>query len=447
MRYLLAVGLAALVCCLSLAAFWRAHVRNLPIGPGALTERLEELASAWTAKNVPFDARAVTFVIGDAEALDDPLALVDAPSLIERTTGWLRRAIGGRFASAPDSRLAHGFDGDAAAIVWSHAAFPTAEDEDDLRELMAAIVKAHDAGAELNIVTQGRSASLVLKAIASLDGTVRGGQKVGVNKLVTIGINHRALAAFGPAFKIGRPGNLLEWTSIWNTESMPRATEIEVLGAEPDVARYTGEMLDSTWGAGLQDAVPLIRSLIASPATMRRQLEGRVAASHAPTISATTSAAFQPASAPSADSAHAQDSLAMISGGGGFKMPDSDSSGAVAVKRPPVLKATTVVRPTRTRYRGDYFNDREDACHADYPETTVQASFTCNLGKGDKDRPVEEYPEAWVWTNNYDGNNNCPRNASPEAMGTIARRGTKKLARCSELYPIACCVYTAARQK
>ena len=60
--------------------------------------------------------------------------------------------------------LAKAFADKSDAVVWTHEGF-SINDERMTREIAKAVIKAHDAGAELNVVAQGRSAAPVLKAL------------------------------------------------------------------------------------------------------------------------------------------------------------------------------------------------------------------------------------------------------------------------------------------
>ena len=451
MKYLLSIGSAGLLCCLALFIFWQAHVQGISTGSGALSAQLDELAAAWTAKNTPVNDRMVVLVISDAESADDPLALAKEPSVLDRMKGWFRRTVLGKTRAAEDSRFARAFAGDAATILWTQASFPTAEEEDMVRGIKAAIVKAHDAGAELDIVTQGLSAGPVLKAVKSLEGTTRGGEKVGVNKLVTVGMNWPTLNRIDPFFKFGRPENLLEWAAIWTTNSLPKKSEIAIFSAGANDALYAAEELYPAWSAKTEDVARVIKSLINSPAAMRRQLALRAPAPKTATwknhqgfySQQPVSAAGAPA-AP-ASPTPAQDSLAMITGGSGVAILAGSHSGGVEKSTTKADRRGDAVRLTTSKYFG--YAVRADAIW----KSATPKCPVCRFSQRESAMgpPLDNYPEEWAW---IDDQSDFPPDATqcpPEvyknldqfqgAVGMVASRGKIKLASCAESYPIACC--------
>ncbi|MDE2509847.1 MAG: hypothetical protein KGL74_01875 [Elusimicrobia bacterium] len=436
----MSVMLLGLVC----LGLWSAR-SGTPAEPGVeLTDKLDQLTAAWAANDVPAGDRAVVLVLSDAETSGDPLELADAPSILDRLRGWFRRRILGRSAIAGYSRFSRAFDADATTISWTQANFPSADDENQIRALMAVVVKAHDAGAELDIVAQGLSAGPALLALQRLDGTVRQGQKVGVNKLVTIGMNSKTLKKLDRAFQFGKPGNLREWAAICRTDSFQRGTEIGVLDAEKEYARYSAEDLFPEWNGRLDGLAPLVRHMIVSPNAFRQQLDQRARPAPAPALDASASGPL-----PTTPDSGPKDSLALIAGGAGLRIPDSAPAAKPQSMGKPQRAARMDVRLTRAKMSG--YDISNEACLAEFPRTSANDSWICRLGNHEKEPPLDQYPSDWAWVDDTEGLGVCatgvPSERIPGRQGTIAYRGKKRLESCTEFHPIACCVYTSSRRQ
>ncbi|MFI5350593.1 MAG: hypothetical protein ACHQ2Z_13685 [Elusimicrobiota bacterium] len=460
MRYLLSFALSGMLGCLALLGFWQVHVQGIFDGPGALPGKIDELAAAWTAKNVPLSDRVITLVISDAESAGSLMDLPEAPSGRDRLEAWVRRAYLGRSrAAAEDSAFARAFARDSATIMWTRARYPSAQEENMTREIMAAIVKAHDAGAELDIVTQGLSAGPVLKALKRLEGTTRGGEKVGVNKLVTVGMNSTMLKRIDPFFRFGRPDDLREWSAVWKMDGDPPWTEIGVIDANAEYERYAAEQLYPAWGAKMEDLPPMVQELFRTAAPMRTQFDRRAPVAQAPARKQASAAGSAAAAAPAAPP---RDSLAMIAVGGGQSMPEIPRASTPAATVDEFWKGRWIIRLTRAKYYGyrnrnsfspGWDDNRDFICASEFPTVPgVSHAHECWMqnGQSDADPPLDEFPEAWAWVYDPKG---LPQDATPcprpenknlerfkAAEGTIASRGKRVLANCTEAYPVACCM-------
>lgn len=219
--------------------FWRAHVlssRDIDI----LTGQVDSLAADWDAKKVPAGKRVVNFIISDSDSGEDPF--VEAPDLgqWQRAAAWLGNSVvGGNPVENHLTVFAESFQGDASNLVWVHKGFSTVNEKAMAREVSRAIVKAHDAEAEINFVTQGRSVGPVLKALKGLEGTQRKGVKVGANKVVVVGTSWPKLKRIPSiaSYDFSRPGNILELANVWAPSHTPGPRKTVILLHTP---KYNG---------------------------------------------------------------------------------------------------------------------------------------------------------------------------------------------------------------
>lgn len=455
MKYLFSIGTAGLFCFIALAMFLLVHLRGISTGPGSMDAQLDELSADWTARNVPMSDRLVTLVLSDAESSGEPLALARLPSAPARLKGWLRRTFLGDSRAASDSAFARNFSGDRATVLWTQASFPSAEGEAMTRDVRAAIIKAHDAGAELDIVAQGFSAGSALKALQSLDGTTRGGAKVGVNKLVTVGMNWPALDDADPYFKFARPDDLREWAAIWTTSSEPARSEIALFSDGENDALYPAEALYPSWSPRMEDAAVVIKALIHDRTPMYEQLSKRTPDSLRPPPKLLAlknegrfpAAALPPAPPPAPAAAPPANAAATAAPPHDKYSPGTAAAGSVRL----VL--------TRKKYFGYDLNGKDwytDAiCQAEFPKNppAVTGSFFCDLNPKSGDPPLAAYPDEWAWTmdrRNPDVHTSCPPGYNekndewyPNALGVIASRGQEKTSVCTAAFPVACCLHSA----
>ena len=443
--------------CLGLVLFWQVHVQGVFDGPGALIAQIDEATAVWNSQNVSPSGRVLTLIISDAESSGDPMALPEAPSSMDKVRDFFRRAyLGKSRAAAEDSAFARAFARDSATIMWTRARFPSAEEENMTRELMAAVVKAHASGAELDIVTQGLSAGPVLRALKKLESRTRGGEAAGVNKLVTVGMNLPMLARIDPYFRFGRPRNLREWAAVWKMDEYPSWTEIAVLSANSGYRSYSADSLYHPWGAQMGDLAPVVKDLFRNATPMVVQFDQR-----APVYSATRAAA---AGSAAASASRSQDSLSMIVPEGGPQAAAPDASGAAPVGghlryTPKEPFKFIEVRLTRAIYYGNqqqqWLGNVVSICKRELPPNSPPElrSTPCSIGdqRSSVDPfspPLDKYPDAWGWANGWPLQL-CPSEEEmkmgkfPDATTRLVRRGVVRSAPCTEAHPVACCVMSA----
>ena len=227
----LALMTGLLVAGISGASVWRAKSlmeREL----GVLTAQLDGLEDSWEEKNTPSGSRFVTFLLSDARVSFDPFHLKrpEPEGILDR----LRRSIvGGPAVSPAPTALVRGFSDSTQLVAWTHDGFKTIHEESMARELAKAILKAHDAGAEINIVASGSDMNVVLMALSRVEGQVRGGAKVGANKVFFVGAKIPA-----------RPANVVELANFWSTREIGSTIKLQMYG----VGRNGEEMdLESFW--------------------------------------------------------------------------------------------------------------------------------------------------------------------------------------------------------
>lgn len=264
----ISIGLAGLLSFIALLGFWRVHglsQRDLDV----LTPEVDKLARGWEAKRVPSRFRVINFIISDADSGPDPFVEPEEPGLWNRAMAWFGRSIvGGNPAAEEPTAFAKSFADDPTAVVWTHEGFSTVSEEAMTREIAKAIIRAHDAGAEVNIVAQGGSAAPVLLAMKSLEGTERGGVKVGANKIVLVGMTWARLKRIPSlkAYDFSNLGNVIELANIWIPQDLfvesvtmqlrsrtRNGTEISLAGLWLELARE---------GRTIPDVIRIVRQFI-----------------------------------------------------------------------------------------------------------------------------------------------------------------------------------------
>ncbi len=271
--YIITLAAGALVAAISGMSLWRATSlmqREL----GVLIPQTDSLASGWESAKVPSNGRSVTFLLSDARAALDPflIAFAPEPGFAEAAGGWAgRNLLGGAAAVETPTALARAYADSTQLIHWTHRGFSAADEKMMARELEKAILKAHDAGAVIDIVASGADAGLVLAALKRVQGLERGGVKVGANKVVFLG----ARAEKGAS----KPANVLALAYVWTTGAVGGAVQMQSFDG-PRVVQMqvfdgprAGEVLslDDTWpGLGsdadsVDKALRLIRGLVDSP--------------------------------------------------------------------------------------------------------------------------------------------------------------------------------------
>ncbi|MBI5209892.1 MAG: hypothetical protein HY927_07970 [Elusimicrobia bacterium] len=436
MRYLVTIGVAGSFCLMALGGFWRLHglsQREL----GVLTSQVDAMSSGWESKKVPAGNRVVNFVISDAESGPDPFVLPEEPGPLAQAMAWFKRSfVGGSPAAAEPAALAKSLADAPGAIAWTHEGFSVASEEAMTREIAKAIVKAHDAGAEINIVAQGVSASPALKALKSLEGAVRGGQKVGANKVVLVGMNPARLKRIAPVFFMDfkKPGNVLELANIWvpREDFVNKTPVVQLFSRSQNGTEFPAQDL---WPmlAGQESAIMnlilIVRELIAkvsameavvAPLAQAAAARAEEAQKRAVTMKshdghyfqreAATPAPSPPAAAPAAPP---QDSLSMIKGGQEYSEAAAEAAKAAQAAKP------AANRPGKQEASGDGIARWKEgekkcaSCCADVGGSWRNASYA-----GGKYGTVEERQDFWGccrgadWPSNYGSIPSCAAGGS-----------------------------------
>lgn len=257
MKYLLSVGIVAYLFIFSLGVFWRVHgleAREL----GVLTGGVDTLAAGWQANGVPAVGQALNIILSDAESETDPLVAPAELGSLDRAFVWFNRSIiGGNPRTRWPTTFVKIFSEGPNTVAWTHAGFTTVSEEAMTREVMKAVVKAGSLGAEVNIVAQGVSAGPVLAGLMRLEGAKRGGVKVGVNKVLIVGVDPPRLKWI-PAissYDFTQPGNVMELAHIWSAGGGSGSVRVRVYGARLKGTEYEASDLwpvlnasDSTLG-------------------------------------------------------------------------------------------------------------------------------------------------------------------------------------------------------
>lgn len=264
MRLLFSLGAAGCVALVSGLA-----IRNAGRALDVLGPQMDLMASDWDSEKVPLGRRVVTILLSDADASFDPFALAPEKEegLLEASGGWLRRnLIGGNASLQTPTALARAFSDSTQLIAWTHKGFASAGEAEMSREIEKAILKAHDAGAEINIVAQGKASRAVLAALMRVQGLERGGSKVGANKVMLLGVNASRLGA-----GFAKPSNVLELAAVWSTREVGSPMRIQVYDD-----KRAGAMadLDALWpglaegGDSVEKNARLLRGFTESPETL-----------------------------------------------------------------------------------------------------------------------------------------------------------------------------------
>ncbi|MBI5202736.1 MAG: hypothetical protein HY925_14180, partial [Elusimicrobia bacterium] len=212
------VGLAVLI-----------YTRKDPWGPpeAGAGAQADAVIARWSAQNVPMNKRALTVVVYDRSASGTPVDPPDESAVLAKRSP-LDRLLGN---PPPDPATADFIDTlrkESGVVLVRYD--PRAAGDAASQGVKEAIVKAHDAGAEINVVTAGASVAPAVKAISELEGTTRQGVAVGVNKLVALGIERPRLKLIHSYFNSDpRPRNVLEWANFYREPgAVPPKTYLDV---------------------------------------------------------------------------------------------------------------------------------------------------------------------------------------------------------------------------
>ncbi len=275
-RLLFSMGIGVFVAFISILGVWRSTAlmrRDL----GILTPQIDDMVSDWKSKNIPLGQRVVTILLSDAGAAFDPFFLAPEPEggFVEESGRWIgNNLLGTNAALQAPTALTRTYADSTQLIHWTHHGFSSVSEAAMSRELEKAILKAHDAGAEINIVAQGTAAGPVLAALKRVQGLESGGHKVGANKVILVGMSAarmKRIPSIGPDFR--KPGNVLELVNIWTTREVGSHLQVQIFNEE-----RSGETLDleSVWpglsagGDSVEKSVRLLREFTGRPEPVDR---------------------------------------------------------------------------------------------------------------------------------------------------------------------------------
>jgi len=256
--------------------FWR-NQKSVE-APGPLSAGIEKLAGEWESNRVPAGSRSVTFVLADASRGEEAFSLPSEPGALDRVQAKLAAWFSGAhkiktLRKAPP--LAQAFGDKADAVLWTHDG-SRIDEEDMARKISKALLKAHDAGAESNLVAQGRSSGPAFKALKDLEGTEREGVQVGANKVVFLGMNGERLQRIpcAQAYEPRRPGNVVELAFVWTDDPAAGAVKMAVLGEDtPPDEFYAGDVWRDLGPTGSEGLLRALRRSIDKAETLARQVK------------------------------------------------------------------------------------------------------------------------------------------------------------------------------
>ncbi len=220
MRQLYALGSFAVLFIIVIAGVGFLMYRSTAaLEPGILRSQMDKLSAVWSAENTPASKRTVNFIISDAKPSSDRETYT---VLFKRI--FFRKSM----AAEENTAFAKSFSDEPNTITWTHKGKESASDDEMARELMKAILKADDLGAEINIITQGISAVSALKTIKQLGTPLGGNKSIEINKLIAVDMNMPTLKKIDSSFFMNykKPGNLKEWVNTWTNKQGIRKIEI-----------------------------------------------------------------------------------------------------------------------------------------------------------------------------------------------------------------------------
>lgn len=272
-RYLFTLGVGAMVALVSGASLWRARTlmeREL----GVLTSQVDGLAAGWEEAGVPPGSRVATFVFSDTRALLAPfLPPAGEEGFADAAGAWIgRNLIGGNSVVPADAPLVRAFGDSTRLVSWTHRGFTAFGEAAMAREFEKALLKAHDAGAEINVVAQGTDAAAVLMALERVQGMERGGARVGANKVILVGLKAERLKRAA-----GKPANVVELAYLWAAPNPDGAMRLRMRLFDGSGEGETVD-LEEAWpgigdgGGAFEKRLAFIREAVESPMSLTRLL-------------------------------------------------------------------------------------------------------------------------------------------------------------------------------
>ena len=316
--YAIFTGLvAACLCALGLFVL-RAHRSPAGPDPRSLLAKAEALVARWTTEKLPLDGRMLTLLVYDRSSDGD---LLDPQAWSAASGGsWFDRLLGTRKRPAPETAaFLEAMRQDTSVLSLPLDGFSARNQSVYVNMLTAMLAQAHDAGGEVDIVTQGAGVVPALKALAALEGVKRQDAPVGVNKLVSLGVDRKRLKRIDPVLfaEPPRPANVLEWATFYRDPAAGPVFELSTRGGPASELSPEGVFVVS--GAELAHAVLAMvkeaRTIqtIAQAAQSSAERERRERTFRAVKDGNVTTRSPEPAPPPSAP--QPEESLSMVVGG------------------------------------------------------------------------------------------------------------------------------------
>ncbi|PIS47111.1 MAG: hypothetical protein COT17_05185 [Elusimicrobia bacterium CG08_land_8_20_14_0_20_51_18] len=294
MKKLIGAGILLLVLVFSFIALWLSRGAKACLEPGVLGSQMNKVVKFWADSNIDQGNRTVDVIIsdalnaGEAEAkkeqaegeVSDPdaeiLPAANKPSFFQ----VMQRTFFRETASAEgDTDFIKAFNNRPNIITWTHKGRISVSEKEMAAEITKVILRAGEAGADINIVTQGFAAAPALKAIDALKTANRNGRVPVVNKLVALDMNRPTLERINPAFspKFQRPDNLKEWVNMWRNPSAGNMVIIELHNSEHKGKRFSGGEIFIPFiiqrGISDQDMVNLVKNFIQKGFSLQQVLD------------------------------------------------------------------------------------------------------------------------------------------------------------------------------
>ncbi|HAH05300.1 MAG TPA: hypothetical protein DCM05_02065 [Elusimicrobia bacterium] len=175
---------------------------------------IDSVLKTWEQGQTAPEDRKVAFVLDDARHGRDPLGPSEEPSAFDKLQA--RLGLGRPRPSLLSGALLEGPD---AVLKQYDPLFDKGEDI-FIRSLANDLLRASRAGAQIDIVAQGRTGEAALKAVKLLEGD-ESKPGIPIRSLVTTGTDEKSLRNLDPAYfeKFKRPRNLQQWANLWKDKS------------------------------------------------------------------------------------------------------------------------------------------------------------------------------------------------------------------------------------
>lgn len=188
--------------------------RGPAVPPG---KDLDSVLKAWEA-STGGEGRQAVFVLDDAGQRRDPFESPKEPSALDRMEAKARRVLG--LGGGAPSLLGQALLDQPDTVYRRYDPLFDQGEDAFVRSLANDILRAQQAGAQVDIVAQGRAGEAALKAVKLLEGD-EAKPGVPLRSLVAIGLDEERLQKRDPGtFKeFKRPRNLQQWANLWKDRS------------------------------------------------------------------------------------------------------------------------------------------------------------------------------------------------------------------------------------